>query len=138
MVNKTIVLRLLGNIEGYLNDLKLLNDIGFSDFKTDIKVQRFTERTLQIMIESMLDITHHIISDEQLRKPNSYADAFTILYEHKILDKDFLETLKHIAQFRNKLVHYYEKVAIEVVYEIATKKCNDIEIFLDSIKSWMN
>lgn len=38
MVNKTIVLRLLGNIEGYLNDLKLLNEISFSDFKIDIEI----------------------------------------------------------------------------------------------------
>jgi uncharacterized protein YutE (UPF0331/DUF86 family) len=124
-------------MEGYLADLRLLDDAGLSGFQNDLKSQRFAERTLQIMLEAMLDVAHHIISDERFREPDSYADAFVVLTEQKILDEDFLETAKRMAQFRNKLVHGYEKVATEMVYAIATEKRCDVERFIDSVKSWL-
>ena len=137
MVNQSVIFRLLGNIEGYLNDLALLDDTDILNFQNDLKIQRFTERTLQITIEAMLDVTHHIISDERFREPDSYADSFVVLSEQKILNEDFLETAKQMAQFRNKLVHGYEKIDPEIVYAIATEKSCDVRIFLDSVRLWM-
>lgn len=135
MVNESIILRLMGNIDGYLKDLETLSSL--SEFQNDIKTQRFTERTLQIIIEAMLDITHHIISDENFREPDSYSDAFKILAENKIIRDDFLPTIKQMAQFRNKLVHYYEKIDPDIVFIIATQKQSDIKQFVSQIKSWL-
>lgn len=137
MVNKAIISRLMGNIEGYLHDLNAIENISLPQFKNDIISQRFTERTLQIIIEAMLDIVHHIISDEGLREPDSYADAFTVLCENKIIDEKFMGTLKQIAQFRNKLVHNYGQIDCEIVYNIAIKKKADIRKFIAGIATWM-
>ncbi|MEA2012800.1 MAG: DUF86 domain-containing protein [Verrucomicrobiota bacterium] len=137
MVNESIVYRLLNNIKSYLHDLTIVENITFNEYKNDIKTQRFVERTLQITIEAMLDVTHHIISDEKLREPNSYADAFTVLHEQQIIADEFIETAKQIAQFRNKLVHHYEKIDPEIVYGIFLKKSKDIEVFIKNIEDWL-
>lgn len=55
MVNQEIVLRLLANIEGFVNDLRQADDISHERFLQDIRAQRFVERTLQIAVEACLD-----------------------------------------------------------------------------------
>ena len=138
MVNKQIIFRLLNNIESYIIDLKEIDTINFKEYSTDIKTQRFVERTLHITIEAMFDIAHHIISDEHLREPDSYADAFTVLEENKVISSNFLNTAKLIAQFRNKLVHYYEKIDPEMVFTIAKTKRSDFTDYTKMIKAWIN
>lgn len=138
MVNQQIVHRLINNIHGYLNELRSAEDINYHKFMTDIRSQRFIERTLHIIIEACFDIVHHIISDEALREPSSYADAFLVLAENRILDFDAAQKYVLIAQFRNKLVHYYEKIEPEQVFAIYRNHLQDIDQFLASIQLWMN
>ena len=138
MVNKQIIYRLSNNIESYLRDLEEIDKISYDDYSNDIKTQRFVERTLQIAIEAMFDIAHHIISDEKYREPNSYADAFSVLEEKSIIHADFLPIAKLMAQFRNKIVHYYENIDSELVYSIAKNNRNDFAQYIDMIKKWIN
>ena len=137
MVNKQIVFRLLNNIESYLNDLQEIDHMSFEQYSKDVKTQRFIERTLQIAIEAMFDVAHHIISDEKFREPDNYADAFAVLAEHKIITPDYLETAKLMAQFRNKVVHYYEKIDPELVFAIAQNKRDDFKEYIAMIKEWI-
>jgi len=138
MVNKPIIYRLLNNIESYLKDLEEIDNISYEDYSNDIKTQRFVERTLQIAIEAMFDIAHHIISDEQYREPKSYADAFSVLEEKNVINSDFLPIAKLMAQFRNKIVHYYENIDSELVYNIAKAKRKDFVNYIDAIKKWIS
>ena len=137
MVNQQIVHRLINNINGYLNELRFAEDINYNKFMTDIRSQRFIERTLHIIIEACFDIVHHIISDEEFREPSSYADAFIVLAENNVLDIDAVQKYALMAQFRNKLVHYYEKIEPEQVFAIYRNHLQDIDQFLVSIKLWM-
>ncbi len=137
MPNKYIILRLISNIEGYLNDLKRVEEITFNEFIEDIIKQRFIERTLHIIIESVLDIMHHIISDLRLREPDSYADAFNVLFENKIISEKTRNNGKLMAQFRNRLVHYYEKNEPEIIFGILKNHLCDILIFIDDVKEFI-
>ena len=138
MVNKQIIYRLLNNIESYLRDLQEIDNISYNDYSDDIKTQRFVERTLQIAIEAMFDVAHHIISDEKYREPNSYADAFSVLEENEVISLDFLFIAKLMAQFRNKIVHYYENIDSELVYTIAKTKRKDFVNYINMIKNWIS
>ena len=73
---------------------------------------------LQISIEAMIDIGHHIISDEGFREPQSYRDVFKVLAENMFLPEDELPQYENIASFRNILVHHYGKIDDSIVYGI--------------------
>lgn len=137
MVNEAIVARLLSNIEGYVTDLRSSDDITHQKFLSDIRAQRFVERTLQIAVEACMDVTHHLISDEKWREPSSYADAFTVLAENGVLTAEDAERYRLMAQFRNKVVHYYEKVDPEQVFAIFKGHLNDFTDFAESIRTWL-
>lgn len=137
MVNEEIINRLLNNMEGYLHELRSAKDINYAKFMHDIRSQRFIERTIHILIEACFDVVHHIISDKGLREPASYVDAFTVLAENDVLGDQSVDRYKLMAQFRNKLVHYYEKIEPEQVFAIFSHHLADFDRFILDIKAWL-
>ncbi len=138
MVKPDVIQRLLNNLESYVTDLKNAGDITYQKFMSDVRSQRFVERTLQLVIETCFDIAHHIISDEDFRESESYTDVFTVLAENNILPPDSLNEYRPMAQFRNKIVHHYETVEPEQVFAIFTKHLDTFDRFRDQIISWLH
>ena len=133
MVDELVIQRIIGDIKANINELRRAGDIDWETYRSDIRLRRFVERTLQIIIEAMLDIAHHIISDEGLREPESYREAFRILAENGFLSRERLELYERMAGFRNLLVHYYEKIDDAIVYGIFRKRLGDFEAFIEDI-----
>ena len=133
MVDELILQRIIADIKANINELRRAEDVDWVTYKSDIRLRRFVERTLQIIIEAMLDIAHHIISDEGLREPESCRDAFRILTESGFLSKERLELYENMAGFRNLLVHYYEKIDDAIVYGVFRKRLGDFEAFIEDI-----
>ena len=133
MVDKTLILRKLAELEEYLGQVKEYASITVGRYSKDWKAQRVVERTLQMMIETCADVAGHIISDKGYRVPATYADTFRVLYENGILNKDLFETMETMAKFRNIIVHRYDKVGTEIVVGILKKDLNDFSAYKDAI-----
>jgi len=137
MVDKTLLLRKLSEIEQYRNQLSEYSTITIKEYSKDWKVQRIVERTLQMMIEACLDIAGHIISDEEFRIPESYADMMRILYENDIINAPLENVLNKMAKFRNFIVHHYDNVDHTIVISILHKNLDDFEKFKTTIISYL-
>jgi uncharacterized protein YutE (UPF0331/DUF86 family) len=138
MAKIAVLRRLLNNLEGYVNDLRNATDITREKYLKNIRLQRFVERTLHIGIECCFDITHHIISEKGFREPASYVDAFTILAEHGVLSQKSVKEFHLMAQFRNKIVHYYDKIDPEQVFAIFEGKLQTFDSFRCQIEKWID
>ena len=130
MVNRVILERVLADIKTNVKELRDAKDVTWDMYRTDVRVRRFVERTLHIIIEGCIDAAQHIISDEGMREPTSYRDTFVVLAENKILLIEDLVRFENIASFRNLLVHYYSKVDDEIVYGIFRNKLDDFDLFI--------
>jgi len=137
MVDKEVIESLCISIRGSLKELSDAQDIDWNKFVKDNRSRRFVERLLQIAIEAMIDIGHHIISDEGFREPQSYRDVFKVLTENGILSEDDLPKYEKIASFRNILVHHYEKIDDSIVYGIFKNNLRDLEEYVAYILSWL-
>lgn len=133
MVDKTLLLRKLAELEEYLGQIKEYTNVSAEQYSKEWRTQRIVERTLQMMIESCADIAGHIISDRGYRVPTSYGDTFRVLYEKDILTKDLLETMEKISKFRNIIVHHYDRIAPEIIVNILRKDLDDFLIFKNTI-----
>jgi uncharacterized protein YutE (UPF0331/DUF86 family) len=137
MVKIAVIQRLLNNLASYIGDLRNSTDITHDKYITDIRIQRFVERTLQISIECCFDIIHHIISGQNFREPDSYADSFSVPAEQGILSGQSVLEFQMMAQFRNKIVHYYDKIDPEQVYAIFKGKLDTFDSFKNQIDIWI-
>ena len=136
MVDTVLLNRLLLNLDGYLRDLRAEASVTLEAFRADVRSQRYVERTLHVAIECCMDICHHLISDQRWREPASYADAFSVLAENGVLSAATAEQYRLMAQFRNKLVHYYEKIEPEQVLAVVKTRLDDFEAFADAVRKW--
>lgn len=137
MVDKTLILRKLSILDEYLKQINEYANISSQDYAADWKIQRIVERTLQMMIETCLDVSGHIIADEKLRVPETYADMFRILVENDILKGSQLEALEKMARFRNIIVHDYEKIDAGIVLGILQNNLDDFEGFKEAIIDYL-
>jgi len=133
VVDKTLMLRKMAELEEYLGQIKEYASITVDRYSKDWKAQRIVERTLQMMIEICADVAGHIISDRGYRVPATYADTFRVLYENGMLNKGLFETMEKIAKFRNIIVHHYDKVDAEIVVRILKKNLKDFSAYKDAI-----
>lgn len=137
MVDKSLILRKLSTLDEYLKQINEYVNISSKDYEADWKTQRIVERTLQMMIETCLDVSGHIISDEKFRVPETYADMFRILVQNDILKESQLEAFEKMAKFRNIIVHDYEEIDAEIVLGILQKNLNDFEGFKTAIIDYL-
>jgi len=133
MVDEALILRKLAELDQYYSQLKEYENTTADQYSDDWKVQRIIERTLQMMIETCVDIAGHIIADKGFRIPKSYADTFKVLLEEKILDKKLSAIMEKIAKFRNIVVHHYDKVDAEIVAAILKNDLADFVRYKEAI-----
>jgi uncharacterized protein YutE (UPF0331/DUF86 family) len=93
--------------------------------------------SLQIAIEAMIDIIYHICAKHFKKAPTDARDGLYILLENKLItEKDFL-TFSQMIGFRNKVVHCYQQVSSEKVYEIAANELSDFDRFVELVLDFM-
>jgi len=126
-------MRKLAELEIYIKQMQEYSTITVKEYSKDWKLERIIERTLQMMIELCVDITNHIIADKKYRVPTSYSDTFQVLEEEGLISKKQYKTMKKMAQFRNIVVHHYDKIDETIVVNILRRNLKDFFEYRDSI-----
>ncbi len=137
MVDETLILRKLSELDQYFKQIKEYEGITVAEYSDDWKIQRIIERTLQMMIETCVDIAGHIIADKGYRIPTSYSDSFRVLQEGKVLSDKLFFALEKMAKFRNIVVHHYDKVDAEIVVGILKRDLKDFKGYRDAIVNFL-
>lgn len=138
MVDKALILRKIASLAEYQKQISEYETITVDSYRSDWKIQRIVERTLQMMIELCADIASHVISDNELRTPETYADTFKVLAENGVLASEQLAVMEKMAKFRNIVVHQYESVDAEIVILVLRCHLNDFREFSVSVVKFIN
>jgi uncharacterized protein YutE (UPF0331/DUF86 family) len=138
LVDPLLIGRKLAQIDSYLSQIGEFSKISANTYKNEWKTQRIVERTLQILIETCVDIANHIISDQGTRLPTGYADAFGVLKETKVIPKKLGETMERMAKFRNVVVHQYEKIDPAIVVHILHNNLGDFDKYKKAIIRYLS
>jgi len=88
---------------------------------------------LQTSIEAMIDIAYHITAKKFNYPPCDARDAFKMLNTKGIIPSSDFVTYSAMIGLRNRLVHGYDDVSPEVLYDIITRQLDDFEKFISSI-----
>ena len=77
----------------------------------------------------MLDVGKLLIVIKGLKRPEENQEIFSALCDEKIISEKLANNLIGIANFRNILVHDYEKIDREIVYSKLQNNIIDFENF---------
>ncbi|MGQ9723127.1 MAG: type VII toxin-antitoxin system HepT family RNase toxin [Candidatus Jordarchaeum sp.] len=116
-----------------LEKLNILKRKTYEDFISDFRNIDSALHRLQISIQALLDIGSYIIASMGLRTPNTNAEIIEILTEAGYIPKNKRESYIKMSQFRNRIVHLYNQIDLEVLYEILAEELGEIKDFLKNL-----
>lgn len=131
------IIKLVSELRTSVNRLRHLANLSQYDFVSDPDKIGSAKYHFIVAIESCIDMCNHIIAQNGFRIPEDYADTFKVMAEAGALDNAFVQQLRNMAKFRNRLVHLYWEVDDVQVYEILKTRLDDFKAFLDSLSAFL-
>jgi len=136
MVNKSVTLRKISLVRHNLSRLKDKGDCSLEFLKNDLDAQDIVLHNLQLAIQGCIDIGSHVVSDEGWGVAGSLNEIFYILQNKGVINTEMTERMVSMVGFRNILVHEYEIVNFDIVYNILHHHLEDINEYLLAIVNY--
>ena len=134
MVDRHVVQARMAKIREYVALLRRIRRQADEEhFIKDPLIYGNAERYLQLAIQAVLDVSHHIVGDMRMSLPADNKELFDLLASHKVLPRPLSKRLVSMAGFRNVLVHEYLEIDRRRVYRALGADLRDFERFVEAV-----
>ncbi len=132
-----LVMEKLNTMKKYIDELETVSTISLEEFEKDVWKRYAIERLLQLIIDLAIDINNLILN--YLKKPTSkdYFNTFIELGEAGVLPPDFAVSMAPSTGMRNRLVHQYESINPQIVFEAIPKTINGYRDYVKLIHKYV-
>ncbi|MFA6808488.1 MAG: DUF86 domain-containing protein [Eubacteriales bacterium] len=103
-------------MEQYVNQLDSIKPASMDEYKKDLKTKYAVERIIQMIVDLAVDVNNVLLSYCKKPPAADYFNSFIELSESGVLEKTFALKIAPSTGLRNRLVHEYEKINDEIVY----------------------
>jgi len=137
LINKDIVLSKLLKIKNYIQELKALSGINFEEYKRDFIKKRAVERLILLLVEVATDINSYVIVEIGKNPPTDYYDSFIKAIEIGLISKQLGEKLAPSAGLRNRLVHEYDEIKDDIVFNSINEATKLYTTFIKEVNDYL-
>jgi uncharacterized protein YutE (UPF0331/DUF86 family) len=88
-------------------------------------------------LEALFDLGRHVLAKGFGQAVSEYKEIARVLSQRGILKSEEVDQLMKIAGYRNRMVHFYQEISLQELYEICTKELVDIEMLLSALLRWV-
>jgi uncharacterized protein YutE (UPF0331/DUF86 family) len=136
LVNRSVILKKISLIRRNLSRLRDKDNVPLESLKNDLDIQDIVLHNLQLAIQGCIDIGSHVISDEGWGVAGSLNEIFYILRDKGVIKVDLTKRMVSMVGFRNIMVHEYENINFDIVYNILHHHLRDINEYLLAIVNY--
>lgn len=86
---------------------------------------------IQRMCEASIDAAMHLVRQNKLGIPQNSRQAFTLLMNVGLLEKQLGTHLELMVGFRNIAVHNYTEIDMDIVRNIIKERLSDMKLFAE-------
>jgi uncharacterized protein YutE (UPF0331/DUF86 family) len=124
--------------EAYVAELDPFVRLDYADYQRQPGYNRITERLVQIIIESAVDINEKLIEAMSETPPGTARESFEAVKRLGVIDDDLTAVFcKTYVGLRNRIVHAYEKLDDHVVYSNARRLLDDARRYIAAVRRFM-
>jgi len=116
-----VIREIIARINEDLTDLGELLEIGYDDVIGDKHLRKSFERTMQTLIESIVDLLRHVVAGLNLGVAAYYKDYFDYAERAKIISESTADEIRGFIPVRHLLVHRYRGINYDEVWKVAEK-----------------
>lgn len=131
-MDKERIVKILSDIENYLNDLEERN-IRRSEDLTNVEKYYATSMILFSLLNRVIDLAQEVVVGKKLGMPASYKQIFRILSEKRFISKELFKEMERFVNLRNILSHEYYRIGSDEIFQ-AVKKIDIVKKFVDLLK----
>jgi uncharacterized protein YutE (UPF0331/DUF86 family) len=124
----------LRELEISLRDWERYQRYSLQDLKNDRDKRNMILHVMLVSIQSAIDISSYLISQNGLKRPETYRETFDLLGQSGTISEELAAELSDLAGFRNVLVHVYWDINLDEIYSILQNDLKTLRSFRDSIK----
>lgn len=136
-IDRIVVDRLLAELEGTVATLRRHQNVTLAELEASPERAWALEHGLQIAIQALLDVGNHILAAEGANGVEEYVDIIVGLAERGVLPREFAESIRGMAGFRNLLVHGYARVDLARVHDFLRTRLGDFEVFAGHVMRYL-
>ena len=126
-----IVLQKLQILDQVLVELRSLGQVSIDQLEDDWRTWRAVERDLQVLVEIVIDVCQRLLSLTGQSPATTGRDAVERCVQIGILS-DY-EAYGKMVQFRNFIVHRYERVDVAILVDMVNRRLPDFDRFRDEV-----
>lgn len=127
----------IDRIRRFKRDLVEFGSISRDEFRANRERQYAVLHAMQNAIEGCIEIASHIVSADRLGAPADYAHLFSLLEENRVIPSSVAEVMRQMARFRNRIVHLYWDLDLDLVYEYLTGRLGDMDAYLTAVEKYL-
>lgn len=107
------------------------------EFLADPLASDAAESCIRRALEALLDLGRHILAKGFGDAPAEYRQVAERLGKRGVLHSDESELFSRMARYRNRLVHFYDRVSEGELYELCSHHLTDLESVLGAMHRWI-
>lgn len=132
-IDKQIIEKRLDSILKYCLELDTLLGFSNDEIKNDTLKGHTLERLVQLIVDEMIDVNEYIIKVYNLPVPDDFQSTFLTLSRHNIFNEEFARQIAPVVGLRNRIVHRYEEIDLDLLIDTARKEKDDFKKFVSFV-----
>ena len=124
----------LQHLDEILAKLRSLGPLNRTQLDTDWRTKMAVERAIQVLVEIIIDVSQRVIAEDGQTPAGSGREAIERCVQMGVLSS--IEPYQRMIQFRNFVVHLYERVETMFFVDIVNKRLADFESFRDEVLAY--
>jgi uncharacterized protein YutE (UPF0331/DUF86 family) len=124
----------LNELDESLKDWERYQRYSLEDLRKDRDKRNMVLHAMLISIQAAIDISSHLISKNQLKRPTTYRETFELLGQAGMISEELAGELSDLAGLRNVLVHIYGELNLDEIHSVLQNDLKILRSFRDEIK----
>lgn len=129
-----VIIGKLQHLDEILAKLRSLGPLNRTQLDTDWRTKMAVERAIQVLVEIIIDVSQRVIAEDGQTPAGSGREAIERCVQMGVLSS--IELYQRMIQFRNFVVHLYERVETMFLVDIVNKRLADFESFRDEVLAY--
>jgi uncharacterized protein YutE (UPF0331/DUF86 family) len=129
-----VIFQKLQSLDEILTELRSLGIVRIAELEGDWRTRRAIERDLQVMVEIVIDICQRLIALAGQTPAPTSGDAVERCIQLGALSN--YDAYRKMVQFRNFVVHRYERVDVAILVDMVNHRLADFERFRAEVQKY--
>ena len=133
MVDSAVLARKLSAIRDAIARIAEVLPPSVETFRSDRTAREVVTLNLFLALQEAIALATHWVADEGWGVPQTHGEAFTMLADRGVIERELALRLRGAAGLRNLIAHQYGVVDVDRIFAIASSGLGDVRAFCQQL-----